>query len=257
MCCVPNSERRRVQHGLSLVELLVALALGSFLLLGITQLLLQGQRQYLLQLAQLESQENARLASLTTERLLARAGYRGQVQDGDVAQAFPALEARAGCPSFAAGQSIALALAGNRRQAVLCVRYQRGLEAEEADCSGTPLVFAERPQNYLTRLTFDSDSRTLACAAWREDLANVANDSVLVGGLLDFRFATLPARDDPVQAVALDLLSGSEQRVPNEGGRAVLERWRTLTGRSPERLEDENRLLHISRLDLALRNLGP
>lgn len=248
---------RSCEAGLALVELMVAVALGMFLLLGVSQLFLDGKRHYLYQQARLANQENARLANLVIERVVTKAGYRAQPQDASAEEAFPALPASAGCPAFAAGQSIALALSANGRRAGLCVRYQRGLEAQEADCTGNPLAFSARPVSVLARLGFDSLAGEIDCVSRVEGVAGFASGSVLVEGLLDFRFQPLPTQQDAAQAIGLALLFASDQGADDGMAGERLEQWRALSGRSPEQPADGRRLLHISQLSLALRSLAP
>ena len=59
-----NSPNRRSdysgQAGLSLIELLIALAISSFLILGITQIYIDNKRSYNFQQSQAGNQENHR-----------------------------------------------------------------------------------------------------------------------------------------------------------------------------------------------------
>jgi type IV pilus assembly protein PilW len=48
------------QNGLSLIELMVAMVIGLFLILGVTQIFISNQRTYLFQQAQMGNQENGR-----------------------------------------------------------------------------------------------------------------------------------------------------------------------------------------------------
>lgn len=256
MSCVRSCEVKR-QSGLALAELLVALALGGFLVLGITQLFLDGKRQYGLQQGQLTNQENARLAVQLIGRLVAQAGYRARPEQDSPEAAFTVLPASGGCPAFASGQSIALALAADGRRAELCVRYQRGFEAQEADCTGNPLAFSAQPLNVVARLSFDSLAGELRCASRVEGAAGFASGSVLLNGLLDFQFQPLPEPQDPVQAIGLGLLFASAQGIADGIASERLENWHTLSGRRLELPAGNSRLLHVSQLSLALRSIGP
>jgi len=64
------------QRGLSIVELMVALAISSFLILGITQLYINNKKTYLFQQSQEVNQENGRFALALLNQELAKAGYR-------------------------------------------------------------------------------------------------------------------------------------------------------------------------------------
>ena len=52
------------EHGLSMIELLIALAISSFLILGITQIYIDNKRNYLFQQTQAANQENLRFLDL-------------------------------------------------------------------------------------------------------------------------------------------------------------------------------------------------
>ena len=121
----------RNQRGLSLVELMVAMALSSFLILGVTQIYLDNKRNYLYQQGQGENVENGRFALMLISERLAKAGYRrNPALTMDIA--FP-LQTGAGhvvgC-NFAAGQAVVRV-----DDATLCLRYQPRDE-NETNCLG-------------------------------------------------------------------------------------------------------------------------
>lgn len=64
------------QLGLSMVELLIALAISSFLILGITQVYIDNKRNYVFQQNQAGNAENSRFAALIINDYLGKAGYR-------------------------------------------------------------------------------------------------------------------------------------------------------------------------------------
>ncbi|TBU97364.1 PilW family protein [Stutzerimonas kirkiae] len=68
----------RLQGGLSLAELLLGMAIGSALLLGLSLFYIDNRRHYLFLQSQLENLENARHAFLLLEQEVSRAGYRRQ-----------------------------------------------------------------------------------------------------------------------------------------------------------------------------------
>lgn len=121
------------QAGLSMVELLIAMAISSFLILGITQIFIDNKRNYVYQQNQSANQETSRFAQLMFEQQLYKAGYRQQPQDAMVV-AFPA-STTAGCPAFAAGEVIRPTADGQG----VCFRYQRAA-ATERDCQGNLIV---------------------------------------------------------------------------------------------------------------------
>lgn len=117
------------QAGLSMVELLIAMAISSFLILGITQIFIDNKRNYVYQQNQSANQETARFAQLIFEQQLYKAGYQRQPQDAMVV-AFPAATV-AGCAAFSAGEVIKPTSDGQG----VCFRYQRAT-TNERDCQG-------------------------------------------------------------------------------------------------------------------------
>ena len=121
----------RNQRGLSLVELMVAMALSSFLILGVTQIYLDNKRNYLYQQGQGENLENGRFALMLIGERLAKTGYRrNPALTMDIA--FPAQTGTGhvvGC-NFAAGQAV-VRVDGT----TLCLRYQPRDE-NETNCLG-------------------------------------------------------------------------------------------------------------------------
>ncbi len=116
------------EHGLSMIELLVALALSSLLILGAIQIYIDNRSNHLFHQGQSENIENGRYALLILERQLAKAGYR-RSPDDSFEFAFPAISG-GDCP-FDEGQTI-------RRinDTTLCLRYQPWNDTER-DCSQT------------------------------------------------------------------------------------------------------------------------
>lgn len=114
------------QHGFTLVELMIALAIGSLLLAGMTRLLMTHRATAELQQAQSHLQENARLAEFLISHLIAHAGYRNPVEAVD----FPAVDI-ASSASRANSDSIRLSLQA-RRDVTGCLGEQvRGRSAFE------------------------------------------------------------------------------------------------------------------------------
>ncbi|SHL18026.1 PilW family protein [Phytopseudomonas punonensis] len=120
------------QAGLSLVELMIALAISSFLILGITQVYIDNQRHYLFQQSQTGNLDSGRFASLIFEQYLSKAGYR-RTPSKLLEEAFPVRTASGGCLAFAAGASVT---GLDPAEGIgFCVRYQPQVSAE-LDCQG-------------------------------------------------------------------------------------------------------------------------
>lgn len=121
-----------VQHGLSLVELLIALAISSFLILGITQVYIDNKRNQVFQASQVGNLENSRFATLIIDQYLAKAGYRRQ-PTALPEQTFAARSADSDCMAFAAGAPVtALATSAGKG---FCLRYLPQ-QTGELDCQG-------------------------------------------------------------------------------------------------------------------------
>ncbi|GLU36095.1 MULTISPECIES: PilW family protein [Pseudomonas] len=243
------------QRGLSLVELMVALLLGSVLIIGVTQLFLDQKRHAQFQFGQLANQGNARFATHAIERLVARAGYRARPQAQIAEEAFPARGAVHGCPAFAAGQT--LALAQGNRSAALCVRYQRGLEAQEADCSGASLPFSTKPLNVVAHLALDSNAGKLTCTSFVEGGSGPGSASVLVEDMVDFSFQPLADSTEQVQQVGLYLLFAGKGGQGDGIVSGVRNDWQALSGRAPAIAASDTRPLQIAFAAIAQRNLKP
>ncbi len=117
-----------------MIELLIAMAISSFLILGITQVFIDNKRNYIYQQNQSANQEGGRFSLLLLEQQLYKAGYRRTPQDGrDFI--FPTAGAANGCMAFAAGQVIRPTTNGQG----VCIRYQRATNAER-DCQGNTIT---------------------------------------------------------------------------------------------------------------------
>ena len=79
---VARRSRGRWQHGLSLVELMVALGLGAFITVGIIQMFTANRETYDVNMGQARLQENARFALDFLASPTRMAGFMGCVTDG-------------------------------------------------------------------------------------------------------------------------------------------------------------------------------
>ncbi len=76
---------RKLSHcGLSLIELMISVALGSVLILGVTTLLLNAQRNYVQQEQRARLQENGRYALRLLTRELGMSGYFGSALPNEI-----------------------------------------------------------------------------------------------------------------------------------------------------------------------------
>lgn len=161
------------EHGLSLIELLIALAISSLLVLGIVQIYIDNRSNYLFQQGQSDNNENARYMMLILEEELRRVGYR--IDPGiDLKDVFK--PETAGLCSFVSGEVINYNAVAKR----ICLRYKPHLPDISA-CDGiarntatAPYLGGEPIDNIVVDLDFFSDE--LRC-----------NGQPIVSGLVDFQ----------------------------------------------------------------------
>jgi type IV pilus assembly protein PilW len=118
------------QTGLSMIELLIALAISSFLILGITQIFIDNKRNYIFQQTQASNLDNGRFATLMLNDYLGKAGYRRSPSEL-LETAFPQRPADGDCLEFASGSAVT----GLNADSGFCIRYQPNTDGE-LDCQG-------------------------------------------------------------------------------------------------------------------------
>lgn len=238
------------QTGLSLVELMIALALSSLFILGITQVYIDNRSSHLFHQGQSENIENGRYALLVLERQLAKTGYRRRPNE-PYELVFPAENnATIGC-EFEAGETIARV-----DEKTLCLRYQPRA-SNEYDCVGnllsasaTPYVNTSSDKPVIERITIVDEVMT-------------CNGVELVAGVSDIRFdfgvgpagsrevteyMTEPNR--PIRSVRYALLMASERGNRQGMDSKAYEDWH---GNQPA----DNRLYFSVSNSMTLRNMMP
>ena len=105
------------QRGLSIIELLIALAISSLLILGVTQIYVDNKSNFFFQQGQSDNTENARYTMLILEEELRRVGYRTN-PSSDFDDSFE--QASSGNCDFAEGVVINYDATNSR----LCLRYK-------------------------------------------------------------------------------------------------------------------------------------
>lgn len=286
-------KRHGFQAGLSLVELMVALAISSFLILGVTQIYIDNKRSYLFQQNQSESIEGSRYILMLLQQELSKVGYRRR-PDEQPEVAFPAATDLVGCGAFAPGETIKRTAVGS-----VCIRYQPRDHLDRSclgDLPATASLLDDGPytsaQEIITeRLWFETDSGSLTgslkCSRVHTDFAGAAladrtaSTGDLISGLVDFRYEfgvgsnsddrSISAYTDgttgaPILAVrymALLRSSSAGQREAIDVDSA-LERWQDLAGLGSTdahllalKGDDTGQLYHVSQSTVMLRNLMP
>lgn len=129
------------QFGLSMIELLIALTISSFLIIGITQVYIDNKRNYVFQQSQAGNVENGRFAALMVSDYLGKAGYRRNPSTL-LDTVFPDRPAAGGCLAFNTGHAITGL--DPAEGAGFCIRYQP-LVSGELDCQGaaSPVAYDE------------------------------------------------------------------------------------------------------------------
>jgi type IV pilus assembly protein PilW len=190
--------RSRRQSGLSLIELMIAIALGLMVLLGVLQIYLSGSEHAAFNHAQQQNQTNARFILALLQRESAHAGYSAWVRHASAADdqqydfvidrqgPFPALtDATTGCTFGAA--KVASLDAGGRG---LCLRYQRAQRSDaqvQQDCTGGALYSNDdegNPQTLVSHLRLVDGQ--LLC---KTNNPLSAGETVLASGIHDLLFA--------------------------------------------------------------------
>jgi type IV pilus assembly protein PilW len=260
----------RSQQGLSLIELMIAMLIGCFLILGVTQIFIDNKRSYLFQQSQAGNQENSRFTLLLLDQELAKTGYRRMPWKA-FENEFKALPAQDGCPAFRAGQTIRLSSSGKG----VCIRYQPRFP-KDVDCLGNgPLNKVEASpytsaDPFLEKLELN-DEGELTCS--RNNKAGV-----LVKGIADIRFelglgpkgerkindySANPANDAAIRSVRYKaLMISSQTRLRTDEASKVLDDWKAGAGLSKEEQEtlvsnDKGQLYQITLGNITLRNLMP
>lgn len=113
-----------------MIELLIALAISSFLILGITQIFIDNKRNYAFQQTQASNLESGRFATLMINDYLGKAGYR-RTPSQLLETAFPQRAEDSDCLQFTAGSAIT----GLKTDTGFCIRYQPVISGE-LDCQG-------------------------------------------------------------------------------------------------------------------------
>ncbi|CAB5519848.1 Tfp pilus assembly protein PilW [Stutzerimonas stutzeri] len=271
-----------------MIELLVALAISSFLLLGISQIYLDNQRNHLFQQSQSTNSEASRFVTLVLNDLLGKAAYR-RAPDQGFDDAFPAKTAKGACKAFTKGSAVTATSTGLG----LCLRYQP-MVSGEMDCQGdaTPSFDDSKPFQpaptaslVTVALTYtpgnDLHEGTLTC----KNIDGSSAPSELLAGIADFRIeygigtkamhekklvdgserfveaGSWTSNEDtgPIRAVRYSILLASRTQ-QREGESAVLSSWlEKADATAKARLEagDQNRIYQIASSTQTLRNLMP
>ncbi|TRX76135.1 PilW family protein [Pseudomonas mangiferae] len=274
------------QRGLSIVELMIALAISSFLILGIVQIYLDNKRSYLFQQGQGGNQENSRFAAMLIEKQVIKAGYR-RLADNDFAGVFTTKAADAYCEAFGEGETVVKAKAKDAGEYGVCVRYQTAFSGEH-DCLGNevPIVNSDtfRKNNdfseekvMVTRISYIPSKKALYCGQNSDD-GKGWQTGELVTSLADFKLEYGVETDnqsnrvvnayrkaselkdtDIIRSLRVYVLASSENGIRMGDDAPVLDQWYEIGDVNKTALSsaDKRQLYQLSRSNQTLRNLMP
>lgn len=256
----------RSQAGFSLIEMMIALTVGTFLVLGVSQIYISNKRSFLFQQGQTGNRNNAQLTFQVLDRQLARTGFRADIRyQGSLEAAFPRIGIKedladgVSCPAFNAGVTFAATTDSVEAPTGVCIRYQGALDGKDLDCLGNviPQVNLNTGGNVLIKLRYKASDTpgdgNLRCTVWseRDGTLTLKGSEVLVQGLQDFRWSIPPKADAPAVRYAA-LLSTSEALTSDVASNTAAN-WQTLTGLQ---IADTRRPMQILQSTITLRNLA-
>lgn len=274
------------QRGLSMIELLVALAISSFLILGITQVYIDNKRNYVFQQSQAGNLENSRFAVLMLDNLLSKAGYR-RVPDQAMPDAFPASTALSShCAAFPAeGVITKIKPAASSGQVGFCMRYQPAYDGESI-CDGNeaelakdkPFLYPSQAETIYVAIKFTPHSSelnkgTLSCitsTTSAEIIDGVADMNVEFGsGVAEEKrlkasspfkaAASWSAADGPVRAINYSVLAVSRNNQRDSDSNVYTQWLKTASTASKTRLaaQDKRQIYQVAMGAQAIRNVMP
>ncbi|WP_394560675.1 PilW family protein [Aquipseudomonas alcaligenes] len=221
------------QSGMSMIEVMVALLISSFLILGITQVYLDNKQNNLFQQSQGNNIENARFSILILEQELAKAGYR-RLPDYPMESAFPQLT-HADCGTLAAGQVVK-----RISDTSFCIRYQPAFTGAKTcdgnDIVGIPTTPYEKAEPVVEIFTLKDLDTTDGVTAPQL----TCNNQVIASNISAIRFeygvnnndekvvtkyTNTPASNENVRAIQFSVLSASPTEVTKEASSTVYKHW--------------------------------
>lgn len=216
------------QHGISMIELLVALLISTFLVLGVTQVYLDNRENLLFQQNQGSNIENARFSILILEQELSKAGYRRR-PDEDMSSAFPSTPE---CGGMGAGQVVK-----RIDQNSFCIRYQPAFTGAKT-CDGIDINVPNMPYVSSNPVTEIFSLKDLDTTDSDTSLQLTCNDQVIATNISSIRYqyginendekaiiayTTSPAPDVNIRSIQFSVLAESPNEVTKEPGSVVYE----------------------------------
>lgn len=267
-----------------MVELMVALAISSFLILGITQIYIDNKRGYLFQQSQAENLDNSRYAVLMLDEIISKAGYR-RAPDEPMEEAFPRESSTlsAYCAAFPSASAVTK-LKGSDSIG-FCIRYQPATDGEDLCDGNTASLVKKDPFHYPSSgetiyLAIEYTPHTSEQGGTISCRSNKGGNAELLDGIADMKveFATgqdmekrlknnpyknasnWQESDGIVRAVRYSVLTSSRPR-QRDSDSLVFEKWTSdiASASAKDRLEErDNRNIYQAAVgSQAVRNMMP
>lgn len=265
------------ERGISLVELMVAMAVGLIVVLIAGTIYVNGLRNFSFRAGQSENLGNSRYALGTLDSEFTKAGYRRDPTQA-MDEAFPADAAKHpnDC-QFSVGQAIYAVDA-----ATLCIRYQ-ARDNNEKDCAGSAAGIAglkayEAPsapalgagmfvEKYLLvdgklvcragKPVVDTQVADGVRGVFFEFGVGKGTDSFAERRVEEFKTST-PVADDAIRSLRYAiLLASSAEKITGGIESSVCSRWESVGGASASCDTSKGQLYQLASGSLTLRNLMP
>ncbi|GIZ11459.1 PilW family protein [Pseudomonas sp. NCCP-436] len=236
------------QHGISIIEMMVALLISSFLILGITQVYLDNRQNTLFQQSQGSNIENTRYSILILEQTLAKTGYRRRPDDS-MESAFPQISTPC---AMEAGQT-----AKKLSATSFCVRYQPAFPSTRSCDGNIPDAANASKSPYQPREAFvevfDLQTGELRCNG-QTIASGITAINFLYGYNQNEEKEIRQYNDEPgtgnIRAVQFSIMAASDAEVGKTAGSVVYKHW---FGEEP----DDKRLYTMLSSSTSMRNLMP
>ena len=275
------------QRGLSMVELLVALAISSFLILGITQVYIDNKRTYVFQQSQAGNLETSRFAVLMLDELLSKAGYR-RAPDQEMVDAFPeSTVLSTHCATFPRESVITNINSTASGQVGFCMRYQPAIEGElicdgeTTDLDKKVFGYPSQDETVYVAIKFtphatDLNQGTLSCVSHKgsglQELVDGIADVKIEfgsGGSQEKKLHTSTpfksanswsSNDGTVRAIRYSVLAASRNNQRDSDDSNIYTQWlASSSATAKERLEknDTRNIYQVAVGAQAIRNMMP
>ncbi|WP_313516460.1 PilW family protein [Pseudomonas sp.] len=257
---------RHGQLGLSLVELMVALAISSFLILGVTQIYIDNKSNYLFQQGQSANQENGRFTLMLLDRQLSKAGYRRR-PDVTLEEAFPVQTLTASTGSETCAFSVAGQAVSRVDSSTICIRYQPRT-ASELDCAGTGVSsanaasinapYTEPTEPFVEKITVSNGNLLCNGTTLVEGVAGVHFDfGIGAAGTKEVTSYTQTPGTSPIGSIRYYVLLTSQNNLRQGVNSQAYCDWIKLGDASADCTVPDDKLYQLVNNSMTLRNLMP